>query len=96
MLKLSPQAIRSRILFKMCRHRWWGGKHTAFDNIPKGFPKEFRNAVKQELEQLIREGLVVSKPTGYGLHVSLNVQKKAEIEQIAFANSEPQLPPKTE
>ncbi len=88
-LKLSSHAIRRRILFKMARHRWWGGKHTAFDNIPKGFPKEFRNAVKQELDQLIREGLVVPKPTGYGLHVSLNVQKKAEIERIAFANHEP-------
>ncbi|MDD5148015.1 MAG: hypothetical protein PHH08_00955 [Candidatus ainarchaeum sp.] len=70
----------------MVRHNWWGGKHTAFDNIPKGFPKELWKDVKNELEQLVREGFVVKKPTGYGLHVSLNVGKKAEIEKIIFDN----------
>ncbi len=68
----------------MVRHRWWGGKHTAFDNIPKGFPKELWKNVKKETEQLIREGLVVPKPTSYGLHVSLNVKMKAEIEKTIF------------
>jgi len=68
----------------MVRHRWWAGKHTAFDDIPKGFPNELWKDVKKELEQLAREGLVVKKPTGYGLHVSLNVRMKAEIERIIF------------
>ncbi len=83
-MKLSSFEIRRRILRKMVRHRWWAGKHTAFDNIPKGFPKELWKDVKKELEQLIREGFVVKKPAGYGLHVSLNVGMKAEIERIIF------------
>jgi len=83
-MKLSSFEIRQRILRKMVRHRWWGGKHTAFDNIPKGFPKELWKDVKKELEQLAREGLIVKKPTGYGLHVSLNVRMKAEIERMVF------------
>ena len=40
--------------------------------------------LKKETEKLIRAGLVIKKPTGYGLHVSLNVRMKAEIEKIIF------------
>ncbi|MBI4043298.1 MAG: hypothetical protein HY393_00640 [Candidatus Diapherotrites archaeon] len=83
-MKLSDYEVRRRILYKMVRHAWWGGKHTAFDNLSHGFPKDPRGAVKKKLEQLIREGILVEKPTGYGLHVSLNVEKKAEIERIIF------------
>lgn len=83
-MKLSSFEIRQRILRKMVRHSWWGGKHTAFDNVPKGLPKELWKHVKNELEQLVREGIVIKKPTSYGLHVSLNVGMKAEIEKIIF------------
>ncbi len=86
-MKLSSFEIRKRILYKLVRHNLWGGKHTAFDNIPKGFPKELWKDVKNEAEQLIREGLIVKKPTGYGLHISLNVRMKAEIEKIISDNS---------
>ena len=83
-MKLSSSEIRRKILYKMARHNLWGGKHTAFDNIPHGFPKELWKDVRKEIEELIKEGIIVKKPTGYGLHVSLNVGKKAEIEKIIF------------
>ncbi|MFH1390948.1 MAG: hypothetical protein ABIH20_01415 [Candidatus Diapherotrites archaeon] len=83
-MKLSFFELRKRILRKMVRHNWWGGKHTAFDNLSKGFPKDFRKDVKNEIEKLIREGFIIKKPTGYGLHVSLNVKMKPEIEKIIF------------
>lgn len=83
-MKLSFYEIRRWILRKMARHNYWGGKHTAFDNIPKGTPKDQWKDVRHELEQLIRDGLVAEKPTGYGLHVSLNVNRKADIEKIIF------------
>ena len=83
-MKLSPFEIRKRILTKMARHAWWGGKHTAYDNIPRGFPKDLWKDVRAELDALIKEGFILTKPTGYGLHLSLNVQRKGEIEQIIF------------
>ena len=86
-MKLSNFEIRKQILRKMVRHNYWGGKHTAFDNIPKGFPKHLWKEVKKEIKQLIREGFIAKKPTGYGLHVSLNIQMKAEIERIIFEES---------
>ncbi len=83
-MKLSSFRVRRWILKKMARHNWWGGKHTAFDNIPKGAPKENWKTIRKELKTLIREGLVIPKKAPYGLHVSLNVKKKAEIERIIF------------
>ena len=83
-MKLSNYEIRKWILKKMMRHNWWGGKHTAFDNIPKGSPKHIWKEIRNELELLIKENYVLKKPTGYGLHVSLNVKMKAEIEKIAL------------
>ena len=83
-MKLSPFVMKQRILTKMVRHNQWEGKHTAFDNLPPGFPKELRKDVKKEAEELIKEGVIIKKPTGYGLHISLNVKKKDEIEKIIF------------
>ncbi len=83
-MKLSSLEVERWILKKMVRHNWWGGKHTAFDEIPKGAPKEHWKAIRKELKQLIRAGLVIPKKTGYGLHISLNVKKKVEIERIIF------------
>ncbi len=54
-------------------------------NIPHGFPKELRKDVKKELKELIKQGLVLEKHTNYGLHVSLNIKKKKEIEKIIFS-----------
>lgn len=83
-MKLSPSEIRKRLLYKLVRHDLWGGKHTAYDNLPKGFPKDLWKEVKKEADNLIREGFIVQKPTGYGLHVSLNMKMKPEIEKILF------------
>ena len=60
----------------------WGGNHTSFDNLPKGFQKHLRGAVKEAAKELIRRGLLLGKPTSYGLEVSLNVRMKKEIEEL--------------
>ncbi|MEK6970369.1 MAG: hypothetical protein AABW68_01585 [archaeon] len=84
-MNLSPFLIRKRILIKMASHRWWGEKHTAYDNIPRGFPKDTWGIVRSELDALIKEGFILVKPTGYGRHVSLNMDMKPEIESIIFS-----------
>ncbi|MCK4319145.1 hypothetical protein KAW38_01075 [Candidatus Micrarchaeota archaeon] len=67
------------ILSKFARHGWWGAKHTSFDNIPKGAPLHLRGIIKGAAEQLIKDGLLVKKPTSYGLETSLNFERKDEI-----------------
>ena len=76
---LAEEDILPWILDKFARHGWWNEKHTNYDNVPKGAPPHIRNKIKQIAEQLIKEGFLLKKPTGYGLEVSLNFSKKEEI-----------------
>ena len=74
--------LKAQILKKLRRHEYWGGRHTAFDDLTKGIPKHLRGEAKDAAEELIVEELLLPKQTGYGLHVSLNPQKKAEIDNL--------------
>jgi len=70
------------ILAKIHRHGYIGGRHTSIDNIPKGFPKHVYSKVKEAAKELMKQNLIVVKPTAYGLQVSLNPRKMDEIERI--------------
>lgn len=76
--------IKRFILRKMIRHRIWMHKHTSIHNLPKGLPEYLRNKceVKKVIESLLKERFLLSKPTHYGLEVSLNIKKKKEIESF--------------
>ena len=74
--------VKAKLLFKLARHRNWGNSHTAFDNLKKGFKPTDHNIVKKAGEKLIKKNFLFKKPTGYGLHVSLNHEKAKEIKEI--------------
>lgn len=74
--------IRAIILRKLFRRRVIGGKHTAFENIMSGIPGHLTGDAKKAAEEMIKEGLINSKPTSYGLQISLNPEKIDEIMQI--------------
>lgn len=74
---LTDEQIAARILQKLHRRGNWGASHTSFENIKKGFTqrdvgRRGAKRVDKIAMDLIKKGLVVSKPTGYGLEVSLN------------------------
>lgn len=77
-----PRALLRKLLYM----GKWGGNHTGFDNLPKGFPKHLRGAVKEVARELIKSGLLLTKPTSYGIEVSLNVKTKKEIEELLAAD----------
>ena len=60
------------------------GKTGKRPQLPKGLPEYLRNKreVKSAIEDLLRQGFLLSKPTNYGLEVSLNIKKKKEIENF--------------
>ncbi len=72
-------AIKAAILRKLVIQNIWGAKHTAYDNLPKGLPKDKRGLAKEVADSLIKDGTILEKPTNYGLHVSLNPNKALEI-----------------
>ncbi|MBI3032278.1 hypothetical protein HYY69_02285 [Candidatus Woesearchaeota archaeon] len=74
--------LKSTILRKLYRRRIIGGKHTAFEHVMSGIPKHLTGQAKQTTEFLIKEGLILAKPTNYGLQISLNPEKIDEIEKI--------------
>lgn len=63
----------------------WLHKHTNINNLPKGLSNKLRisKEVKKAIEELLKEQIVLSKPTHYGLEVSLNPKKIKEIEELA-------------
>ncbi|MFH1663797.1 MAG: hypothetical protein ABH986_03225 [archaeon] len=74
--------VKAKLLFKLARRRNWGNSHTAFDNLKKGFKPKDHGLVKEVAENLIKENFLFKKPTGYGLHVSLNHEKALQIKKI--------------
>ena len=79
---MGKEEIKKDLLRKLYLKRLFHNKHTSFDNLPKGFPKHIAGAVKEVAKDLIREGILLTKQTHYGLEVSLNHKKLKEIEEI--------------
>ena len=74
--------IKTIILRKLFRKRIIGEKHTAFEHVISGMPKHFAGEAKDAAEELIKHGLILKKPTNYGLHISLNPCRLEEITKI--------------
>ncbi len=77
---LSDEQVKAIILFKLHKRGNWGGSHTAFDNLKKGWKnedlgKQSLKRVEKLARELIRQGFIIPKPTHYGLQVSLNPRR---------------------
>lgn len=84
---LSDDEIRAIVLLKLHKRGNWGSSHTALDNLGKGWKdadlgKHAVKRVEKLTKELIREGWILTKPTGYGLQASLNPRRSEAI--IAF------------
>ena len=74
--------IKAKILNKLARRNIFGAKHSSFDYISSGFPKHLAKKTVEVGKELINEGVMLSKPTHYGLEISLNPKRAAEIKEI--------------
>lgn len=77
--------IKTFIVRKLYRKKMWLHKHTSINNLHKGLSNELRvsKEVRKAIEELLSEQILLSKPTHYGLEVSLNPKKIREIEELA-------------
>ncbi|MCH8003069.1 MAG: hypothetical protein IH934_00420 [Nanoarchaeota archaeon] len=71
--------IKGKILHKLTRKGKFEHSHTALDNLSKGFSPEVRGRTKDMSQELIKEGILHLKKTGYGKQVSINLDKKEKI-----------------
>jgi len=76
--------IKKFIVRKLYRKKMWMHKHTNINNLPKGLSNELRASkeVKKAIEGLLKEQILISKPTHYGLEVSLNIKKIKVIDEL--------------
>ena len=76
--------IKATILYNLRRKKVIGGVHTPFDTLRRGFPSHLGKDIKKNAKDLIKQGLILTKPTNQGLHVFLNKDKLKEIEEFIF------------
>ncbi|MBI4016202.1 MAG: hypothetical protein HY363_00740, partial [Candidatus Aenigmarchaeota archaeon] len=75
------EQLKGFIVKKLFHHGYVGGRHTDIENLKKGLPGHIKGDVKEAAKELVKEGIILSKPTSYGLHVSLNPRMREEIEK---------------
>lgn len=76
------EKIKATLLYHLRRKKVIGGVHTHFDTLKRGFPSHLGKDVDKVAKELIKRGLIITKPTSYGLQVSLNKEKLKEIEEF--------------
>ena len=74
--------IKATILYHLRRKKVIGGVHTHFDTLQKGFPSHLGKGINKIAKKLIKDGMIIVKPTSYGLQVSLNKDRLGEIEEF--------------
>ena len=79
-MDFDDETIKATILYHLRRKRVFGGAHTHFDTLKRGFPSHLGKDIEKIAKELIKDQLLIVKPTSYGLQVSLNKEKTSEIE----------------
>lgn len=78
---MEKEQLKGFVVKKLFQHGYIGGRHTDIENLKKGLPGHVRGDVKEAVKELIKEELLIPKPTSYGLHVSLNPLKREEMDK---------------
>ena len=76
------EQIKATILYHLRRKRIIGAKHTHYDTLKMGFPSHLGKDIKNLANELIKHGFIITKPTSYGLQVSLNKDRLTEIDSF--------------
>ena len=82
--------VMRRILQRLDGMGKWGGYHTAFDHLARGFAGNERSLAYEVGEELLAAGLLEQKPSVGQRHVYLNTRKAGEIRRLIDAG---ELPP---
>lgn len=74
------EELKGFIVKRLYRRGYIGGRHTAIEHLQKGLPGHLRGTVSEVVHELVKEELLILKPTSYGLQVSLNPRKREVID----------------
>ncbi|MFA6214903.1 MAG: hypothetical protein WC717_06550 [Candidatus Micrarchaeia archaeon] len=76
------EVLKAHILYKLARHRRWGGKHTELVNVRTALPRECQRDAETLARELANDGFLTWLPKTGQIHVSLNPRKKKEIVEL--------------
>ena len=82
----SDEKKKATLLYHLRRKRIIGAKYTHYDTLKTGFPSHLGRVVENIAKDLIKQGYIVTKPTNYGLQVSLSKGRIKEIEEFIKKN----------
>lgn len=71
--------IRRGIIKKLYSLDKWASNHILIKNLESGFPSHEIGKIKEVINLLIKDKLLIPKPTKHGMAVSLNESVKDEI-----------------
>lgn len=74
--------VKATMLYHLRRKRIIGAKHTHYDTLKFGFPSHMGKEIENITKELIKQDYLITKPTNYGLQVSLNHERLREIEEF--------------
>lgn len=72
----------AKIIWKLHRHHYYGGKHTSKENLTKGFSKDSGDKVSEAIDSLISKGIIIVEKKTKEDHVVLNKEMKKTIGEI--------------
>ena len=81
--------IARRILQRLDGMGKWGGYHTEFAHLPRGFAGDQRALAQDVGEALLAAGLLAEKPSVGQRHVFLNPRRAAEVRALIERGEEP-------
>ncbi len=71
--------VARRIVQRLAGMGKWGGYHTAFEHLPRGFAGNDRELAAVVGERLLDAGLLLEKPSVGQRHVFLNPRRAADV-----------------
>jgi hypothetical protein len=81
--------VARRILQRLAGMGKWGGYHTDFAHLARGFAGNDRRLAQAVGEALIADGLLVEKPSVGQRHVFLNPRRAADIHRLIETGAAP-------
>ena len=72
-------ATQKQILYKLWRHRCFGRGQIYVDNLLQGFPSHEIDKIKNELDKLIKENVIIVIKKKHGKKVYINLEFRKEI-----------------
>jgi|GEM_PF-317866 len=80
--EISREQLKAHILYKLARHRRWGGKHTELIHARSALPREHQMEAESLAHELANDGFLIWLPKTGQVHISLNSRKKKEIVEM--------------